>query len=234
MLASVSAGGLEHGEVETDEAVAAADSLERVNIIATLDVGDAVEDVLGADAEGVVNHTMSGVEDGEVEVGDAVAAAGVGESHGRRGGAVGVGVAVNPCHAVAHGVVGSTLVAVVDREMQRVDAGTSVGIDVRVAILSTDGVTGAVPSIDVASGDNVGMVSAVVDGEVESIDALDAKTIGVAIEVASALSVFLVVPYEAVAGRHGLGAVATATHGEVECIDAGTSVFGEIVVDVCT
>ena len=110
-------GSGKHGERESDNAVATGNGTECVGIIATSGVGHIVEEVLGADAEGICKDCGCGIVDREVEVDDTVALGHVAESHGGSGGRDVVGNAVNPCHAVADAASVGARVGVVDSEV---------------------------------------------------------------------------------------------------------------------
>ena len=137
-------------------------------------------------------------------------------------GGVGLAVAVRPGEALAGGLGHGVVCAVVDGEMQRVNAGAAVGVGVVVGVGSRGGVGLAVavrPSEALAGGLGHGVVGAVVDGKMQSVNAGATLGVGVVVGVSARGGVGLAVavcPSEAFAGSLGHGVVCAVVDGQVQ------------------
>ena len=163
--------------------------------------------------------------DGQVQRHGAVAAVDVAE-HVRRGdgGRAGVGGAV-PGEAVAGHGGGVTAVAVVDGQVQGVDLGAAVVVEVAVLVVAADTVLGVVPGVAVASHHSLGLVDRVVDGQAEGSDAVTAVAAEGGVLIAATNGVCHVVPLVADAGlgldrgADGLLDGEVQGHGAVAAVD---------------
>ena len=156
---------------------------------------------------------------------------------GARGG-VGLAVAVRPGEAFAGGIGHGVVCAVVDGQVQSVNAGTPVGIGVVVGVSARGGVGLAVavcPSEAFAGGLGHSVVRAVVDGQMQGIHTSATVGVGVVVGVGARGGVGLAVavrPGEAFAGGIGHGVVCAVVDGQVQSVNAGTPVGIGVVVGV--
>ena len=184
--------------------------------------------VVGGDGLGTVHRVV----DGQMQGYHAVAAMSVGQSIGRGGGALGVGHAVDPGEASAGHLRVGTRSAVVDGQVERVGAGTSLGVGVVVGVDTGNGVRGAVPGVAVTGGHGLGVVGAVVNRQVQGDHTVRTVDIVVGPHVVPGLGVGPAVPSVAFAGGGGELVGGGVVHGEVEGVDLGAAVAVGVLVIV--
>ena len=104
-----------------------------------------------------------------------------------------------PSVGVAGGVGHDGTGWMADSEVQGIYLGATVGIKVRISVVSRLGVGRAVPGIGVAGGFGYGSVGGVEDGKVEDDERVAADSIGFNNRVNSAFVVGAAMPYKRVA-----------------------------------